>query len=87
MRGSWRRNPPGCPERHRLTLVRVVVPAVGKLNWAEELEQWRDELEPGAIHVVRGRADVQAWRAARVKVVIATYGLFTATSAVAGALP
>jgi hypothetical protein len=29
---------------------------------------------------------VQAWRAPRVKVVIATYGLFTATSEVAGAL-
>ena len=64
----------------------IIVPAVVKLNWAEELETWLDELEPGSIHVVRGRADTQAWRQPRVKCVIATFGLFTTTSAVARAV-
>ena len=65
----------------------IIVPAVVKLNWAEELETWLDELEPGSIHVVRGRADTQAWRQPRVKCVIATFGLVTTTSAVARAVP
>jgi SNF2 family DNA or RNA helicase len=64
--------------------VLVVVPAVVKLNWAEEIERWVDELEPGEIHVVRGMKDVDAWSAARgVKWVIVTYGLFRNSSAVA----
>ena len=64
--------------------VLVVVPAVVKLNWAEEIERWVDDLEPGEIHVVRGMKDVDAWGTAHgVKWVIVTYGLFRNSSAVA----
>ena len=67
--------------------VLVVVPAVVKLNWAEEIERWVDDLEPGHVHVVRGRKDVDAWRASNgVRWVIATYGLFTSSSDVAASL-
>ena len=66
--------------------VLVIVPAVVKLNWAEEFEMWLSELEPGQVHVVRGRSDVLEWATPGVKVVIATYGLFTDTSEVASAI-
>ena len=38
--------------------VLIVVPAVVKLNWVDELEMWLNEIEPGQIHVVRGRNDL-----------------------------
>jgi superfamily II DNA or RNA helicase/5-methylcytosine-specific restriction endonuclease McrA len=63
--------------------VLIVVPAVVKLNWAEELEMWLSEIEPGQIHVLRGRSDIDDWKKPQIKFVIATYGLFTNTSLVA----
>ena len=63
--------------------VLIVVPAVVKLNWVDELEMWLNEIEPGQIHVVRGRNDLSDWKASKIKFVVATYGLFTKSSAVA----
>ena len=63
--------------------VLIVVPAVVKLNWVEELEMWLNEIEPGQIHVLRGRSDIDDWKKSTIKFVIATYGLFTNTSLVA----
>ena len=34
--------------------VLIITPAVVKLNWAEELEMWLNEIEPGQIHVRAG---------------------------------
>ena len=63
--------------------VLIITPAVVKLNWAEEIEMWLAEVEPGQIHVVRGRSDIEDWKRPKVKFVIATFGLFTNTSLVA----
>lgn len=62
----------------------IVCPASVRGAWSVELEKWIPMLPTRGIAVVRGRADIEAFRPG-AKIIIMTYSLFTHGSAAAEA--
>ena len=64
----------------------IVVPNSMRLVWADELEKWVPDLEPGSVAIVKHGTDIAPLHAPETAFAIVTYGLLTRNSPVAASV-